>query len=95
MRTCACLPASASTVGPDQPLSCSTLHMPKRRRDTETLSSSLEALIDSQEARIVQFLATQSADTVLLSSMPAAQQEIRQLTAQLVEQRQASALDAQ
>jgi hypothetical protein len=69
--------------------------MPKRRRDTETLSSSLEALIDSQEARIVQFLATQSADTVLLSSMPAAQQEIRQLTAQLVEQRQASSLDAQ
>ena len=69
--------------------------MPKRGRDTETLSGSLEALIDSQQARIAQFLATQSADTVLLSSMLAAQQEIRQLTAQLVEQRQASALDAQ
>ena len=90
MRTCACLPASASTVGPDRPLSCSTRHMPKRGRDTETLSSSLEALIDSQQARIAQFLATQGADTILLSSIFAGQQEIQQLTAQLVEQRQAS-----
>ena len=69
--------------------------MPKRGRDTETLSSSLEALIDSQQARIARFLATQGADTILLSSILAGQQEIRQLTAQVVEQRQASALDAQ